>query len=307
MSSPILVTGAHRSGTTWVGRMLCASGEAFYIDEPFNIGGRGPEWLPGDFPYWFYYIPPDFSGNDKHFREVLSLRYPVFRSLLRVRNIRHIGRLGRDWLESSWARWRGKKPLIKDPIALFSAEWLAARFNMHVIVMIRHPAAFASSLKRLNWQFDFANWLKQDLLMQDLLSPFRDQIQEYVRSKQDIINQAILMWNVMYSVIHRYQQTHPDWKFVKHEQLALNPLERFKKLYQYCGLTWNERARSTIEAYSNAKNVKEVSPSDPGTIRRDSKAAIKTWKQRLSKKEIERIRVGTSEIASLFYDNAEWE
>jgi hypothetical protein len=34
---PVLVTGMARSGTTWVGRMLCASGEAAYLDEPFNL------------------------------------------------------------------------------------------------------------------------------------------------------------------------------------------------------------------------------------------------------------------------------
>ena len=38
IEAPILVTGAHRSGTTWVGRMLCASGEAHYVSEPFNVG-----------------------------------------------------------------------------------------------------------------------------------------------------------------------------------------------------------------------------------------------------------------------------
>jgi len=34
--SPILVTGMHRSGTTWVGRMLAASREAVYFHEPLN-------------------------------------------------------------------------------------------------------------------------------------------------------------------------------------------------------------------------------------------------------------------------------
>ena len=308
MKSPILVTGSHRSGTTWVGKMLCASGEAFYVSEPFNVGTLGPRWMPNGFPYWFYYIPLEGRADlKKSLQKVIKLRYPLFKNVLRIRSLRHCGRMARDWTLSVYGRLCKKRPLVKDPIALFSAEWLASEFEMKVIVMIRHPAAFASSLKRLNWQFDFTNWLKQDLLMQNLLSHFQSQIQENARNKKDIIDQAILEWNVMYSVVHRYQQAHPDWMFIKHEELAANPLEGFKELYQYCGLTWNERARSTIKAYSNAKNVKEVSPSDPGTIRRDSKAAIKTWKQRLSKKEIERIRVGTSEIASLFYDNAEWE
>jgi hypothetical protein len=39
---PILVTGAHRSGTTWVGRMLALVPGVEYIHEPFNpVGPAG--------------------------------------------------------------------------------------------------------------------------------------------------------------------------------------------------------------------------------------------------------------------------
>jgi len=308
MNSPILVTGSHRSGSTWVGRMLCASREAFYVHEPFNEARSGPRWIPGGFPYWFYHISlVNADKYEERLLNVIELHYPLFRNALQIRSLRHVGRLGRDWLLSKYARLLGKRPLIKDPIALFSAEWLASRFDMKVIVMIRHPAGFASSLKRLNWQFDFSNWLSQDLLMRDYLSPFRDQIIEYSRNKKkDIIDQAILMWNVIYSVVHRYRQTYPDWMFVRHEDLAANPLEGFERLYQYCGLTWNKRAKSVILAHSAPTNPKEVSPGDPGTIRRDSQATIRTWKKRLTQEEIERIREGTEEISSLFYKDAEW-
>ena len=34
---PILVTGSHRSGTTWVGHMLRMNPNLGYIFEPFNI------------------------------------------------------------------------------------------------------------------------------------------------------------------------------------------------------------------------------------------------------------------------------
>src|SRR5436309_312642 len=44
-SSPILVTGMPRSATSWVGKMLDASGEVVYINEPLN-----PEHPPGRTP-----------------------------------------------------------------------------------------------------------------------------------------------------------------------------------------------------------------------------------------------------------------
>jgi hypothetical protein len=254
MNTPILVTGAHRSGMTWAGRMLCASGEASYFSEPFNVGTRGPRWMPKGFPYWFYHIPAESEGEyEGDLQKVIALSYPVLRNVVRIRNLRHCGRMGRDYAISQWARLSRKRPLVKDPIALFSAEYLAIRFDMKVVVMIRHPAASVSSLKRLDWQFDFSEWLSQDLLMQDFLEPFRGSIREYARDKKDIVDQAILMSNVIYSVVHRYRETHPEWLFVMHEELAANPLDRFRELYRYCNLTFNEKASSNIVDYTNSR------------------------------------------------------
>jgi LPS sulfotransferase NodH len=55
---PILVTGMPRSGTTWVGRMLTASGCVGYINEPFNLAvSPGTFRIPVD--YWYVYISPE--------------------------------------------------------------------------------------------------------------------------------------------------------------------------------------------------------------------------------------------------------
>ena len=53
---PILVTGAHRSGTTWVGRVLAAADTPVgYIWEPFNPRHR-PGTFPIRFPHYFHYV-----------------------------------------------------------------------------------------------------------------------------------------------------------------------------------------------------------------------------------------------------------
>ena len=43
-------------------------------------------------------------------------------------------------------KFRGYNPLIKDPIAIFSADWLADKYDMNVVVLSRHPLGFISSL-----------------------------------------------------------------------------------------------------------------------------------------------------------------
>ena len=39
-----------------------------------------------------------------------------------------------------------KTAVMKDPVAVFSAPWLARHFDMNVVVMIRHPGALCDWL-----------------------------------------------------------------------------------------------------------------------------------------------------------------
>ena len=60
-------------------------------------------------------------------------------------------------------------PLLKDPFAVLSLRWFAEVLHCRIVVTVRHPAAFASGLKRLGWSFDFGDLLRQPLLMRDHL------------------------------------------------------------------------------------------------------------------------------------------
>ena len=56
---PLLVTGLPRTGTSWVGKMLEASREVVYVNEPLNPRhppGRSPGVLRGDVTHQFQYI-----------------------------------------------------------------------------------------------------------------------------------------------------------------------------------------------------------------------------------------------------------
>jgi hypothetical protein len=110
---------------------------------------------------------------------------------------------------------------MKDPIALFSAPWLARTFNADVVVLIRHPAAVVSSLVRLDWIFYFPYLLEQPELMRDWLAPFAEEIRRFAASPQPLLEQGILLWRIMHHVIFRYQQEHPEWIFLRHEDLSM--------------------------------------------------------------------------------------
>ncbi|HEY7874453.1 MAG TPA: sulfotransferase [Actinomycetota bacterium] len=302
MSRPILVTGSHRSGTTWTGRMLCATGEAGYIHEPFNPK-RTPGWGGGRIPWWYLYVT---EANESYYRSVveraLAFRYPIVDNLRTVSSARRAALFGMDLARSLPARVRGARPLIKDPIALFASEWLARTFDADVVVMIRHPAAFASSIKRLNWRFEFRDWLAQDDLIADYLSRWHRQMHDCWANKVDVIEHAIVMWNAIHDVVDEFRTRHPDWTFVRYEDLADDPLAGFRSLYDGLDLRWTDEAAAAIQKTSAEGNPKEVPRWRHQSIKRSSSAAKDTWRTRLTPEEIERVTAGTAEIAARFYD-----
>lgn len=309
MLSPVLVTGSHRSGTTWVGQMLCLSGELGYLYEPFRPRmSDGPGWVAKKFPYWYQYIGPE--NEQEYFRpmtDLLRMRLPFWEQFGDIKNSRHLMRLLRYWFSSVEYRVCGKKPLLKDPFALFSAEWLAQHFGVQVVVMIRHPAAFAASLKRLNWTFGVHQFQEQPDLMRRYLQDYQAQVQHFVVQPPDIIDTAILVWNMVYDTVAQYQKAHPDWVFLKHEPLAEEPVDGYRRLYQKLGLQWNSRVEMQIAAYSSTENERHGLVDGWNTIRQDSKAARWRWCKLLHPEEITRVRAGTESISALFYDNSDWE
>ena len=287
--------------------MLCLSGLAGYIDEPFNPN-RLPSWCSPSMPYWFMYVN---SENEDRFVDavegVVRFAYPVRDNLGYVRSPRAAALYARDCTAAVAHRVRGVRPLLKDPIALFSSEWICERFGAKVVVMIRHPAAFVSSIKRLNWRFHFRGWLEQPLLLRDWLGAFHADMSRFSGDDADVIDQAIVMWNAMHHVIARLRERHPEWIFVRHEDLARDPGGGFSNLYERLDLGWDERTADKVLRYSRPTKPSEVPRWQHASVRRDSAGTVRTWRSRLSSAEIARVRASTSEIASQFYGEEDWE
>ncbi len=295
---PILVTGTQRSGSTWVGKMIAAHPRVLYFSEPFNPERR-------DCPvrtWWHYVTPRDEQRFRRYLRFPCELRLPWWEKRLDFpasfgrRLARNFGYARR--------RWQGYRPLLKDPVALLSAEWLATRYPTQNVVLIRHPAAFASSLKRLNWWMPVADLLGQEQLMQDWLHPFEVEMRRLLHGS-DVIDHAILGWRVFHHVIREYQRRHPDWRFCRHEDLSLRPVEEFAAVFKFLGLEFTAAVQQAIEQHTDAENPREAGGA-VHQLKRNSKANIWNWQQRLTPAEIDRIRSGTRALADHFYGDADW-
>jgi len=193
---------------------------------------------------------------------------------------------------------------MKDPLAIFSSEWLYRNYDFDMLVMIRHPAAFCSSLKIKGWAFDFNHILSQPKLMGDLLYPFKEQIKEYSENDKDIVDQAILLWNCIHYSILLFRERHSGWLFVKHEDLSLDPLEQFRIIYNKFNLEYTSRAQKVILESSGTHNPIEQMRGNE--FKRNSKDNIKNWKNCLSEEEVNRVLVGTANISSQFYTDDDW-
>lgn len=307
-SKRILVTGAPRSGTTWTGRMIAHAPGMGYVHEPFTTENGDLCGFANPIKEQFQYITDANSHQfDRYLEGLVNFRYPLRTNLVHCRSARQASRSLLAFANLSTHRLKKKTAVMKDPVAVFSAPWLARRFDMKVVVMIRHPAALCSSLKVLNWKFDFNHFLRQPQLMRETrLADFQSDIRYFAEHEQEIIPVGALLWNCIYAVVNEYRTRYPGWLFLKHEELSMDPVGSFQKVYAALGLEFTASVQSAIEASSGEQNPSEPMRGDEFSIKRNSRVNVSNWKGRLSDREIVTIKERTSDVARLFYSDLEW-
>ncbi|MGK7894470.1 MAG: sulfotransferase [Xenococcus sp. (in: cyanobacteria)] len=313
---PILVTGSPRSGSTWVGKMIANSSSVLYIDEPFlpmgktksrkiNVNSRRIGVCGAKFDLWFKYITEQNEADYyKYFNKTSCLSFNTLEAIKLVTGFTTTKLFMKSYWEFFAGRLNQTRPLFKDPIAVFSAEWLAQKFNMDVIVTIRHPLAFVGSLKKANWKFDLSDLVEQPLLFKDYLYPFEDQLKGYDNEKISIIDNSILLWKLIYYVIAQYQKKYKNWIFVRHEDISQQPIQYFEEIFQKLKLQYTDEIRQKIVKSSSNKNS-DIEQYVWNELIRDSKKNLLSYKNRLNPEEIDKVLCETEEIAKIFYSQNE--
>ena len=326
-TKPIIITGSHRSGTTWVGNIIKNSSMIYYIHEPLtpNSITRGLF----DTEIWYKYYDPnkEYQKVESTLNDLFIGQYPLkavlhFKNRLPSTDYRNINGINNDKFDFKYLKWRinayldSKRlkfsklnhdkiiPLIKDPICLTAVEWIHKRWKSKNVFLIRHPAAFVSSLLRLNWRFNFENFIKQPDLINRFLKPYETDIKN---PPVDFISEASLIWLCTTKIIIDYQEIYPNWIYIRHEDLSYNPIKEFELLFKKLELPYTSKVKRLIKATSHHTNPSEVSnKSKVHQLQRNSKENIKNWKKRLTNKEIKKIRDMTEHISNKFYSDKDW-
>lgn len=284
--------------------MLALAPGVGYVHEPFSP--KTPNGLsPAGFRRYYTVVTRE---NEVRYRSglerSLELRYDLGAQLRSARSWRDVARIPRDYGRLRDWRRNGRRPLMKDPIALLSAEWLAATFEMDVVVLIRHPAAFAASIKRLGWRHSFATFFDERGRLPDVVAPFEAEIREQAERPGDAVAQAALLWRLLYGAVDGYRERHPDWTFLRHETASLEPVATFERLYERLGLELTPAARREIARASAPENPAEL--SSPHAVELDSAASLGRWRGDLTPEEVETLRERTRDVWPRFYADEDW-
>ena len=170
--------------------------------------------------------------------------------------------------------------VVKDPTASLMTVWIARQFAAQVLVVMRHPCGFASSVDALGWQLRTNSLLRQQALMRDHLEPYTDVLRQ-VRHDEWLTRGAI--WASIYKVFTRQLETHDDWHLCKYEDLCNDPVNRFSTLAQEFGLRMGQQVHRKLKVLSSTPGT------NPGSNRRDSGSMPGIWRQRMSPGQIDAV------------------
>jgi hypothetical protein len=279
-----------------------------YVSEPLNpLVGR-LLGVPVEHHYTYVH-----GGNESRFlapyHDLLRARPHPLVGLSEARSPKDVARVGAHTARLLYARLGARQLLLKDPYAVFSAEWFADRLGCRVVIVVRHPAAVVASLKRLEWRAPLAALWRQPALVDRWLTPFRKELQdaeEDPRFRRDLVWSNAVLWRFIHAAVSTYVQRRPDFTVITHEALSRAPEVEYSALYDLLGLDATEPVLAVVSASSRPGNPTELDVRSRHGVRVDSRANIGNWRHRLSPSEVERIRALTEPIACDWYGEDDW-
>ncbi|MGO9344235.1 MAG: sulfotransferase [Acidimicrobiales bacterium] len=292
---PILVVGVPRSGTTWTANVLGATEGVRLVAEPDNEKLSAPAvWAKrrlGRFPVL------DDGDHALRYLQLWRWAFTGANSGLRLRLAQHLLRdTNDDDLEAlaqgritPWLRVAGilaalprgapstARCVVKSVHACLGVEWLAAQFEIDVLVILRHPANV------------LASWLDLDLPDRDRdLGALRRVQERFVRpwgvpsAGTSALERAVWELGLLTCALEQAAAKHPEWHLRTHEQLCTDPEERFRVLARDLGLAWGPGALDVLRSSDK--------PGTGFTAERNTSLLADSWRRRLGSHEIDTLR-----------------
>ena len=286
----VLVTGVPRSGTTPIGSILALAPGCRELYEPLSpiVGLTAVT-------NWY-----EIQGTESLSDQLLDRIVEQIRSLeLELKDSIHergspiwqaVKRLTYGSRTKFSARLcqfdpRLKTIIWKDPNACLLAERVARVHGVPVIIACRPPLAVAASFKRLQWG---AGALDVAERLAELGFDFSTEIEAVKGDADEPAIQGTLLWHFVYTVLLDWHRKGAKFLFVDLNSILLDPVESYRKLYAFAGLTWTPQIESTIATrYRSGSNRPDVPKSGKQHDRSRNLEAVNTyWTDLLDEREV---------------------
>lgn len=274
---PLLVTGAPRSGTTWLARLLATAPRTGLPGrEPMNPRGR-QYGLAGTLDAWT-------ELTDATPRQRRALR----RAYVGVN----------PWVMSRYGRrqWSAPMPwtrlVVKDPFAMLSIPLVAQITGAVPVVVLRHPGAVLASYRRMGWSPDLdevAPLLAAHRRARGHANP--DELAQ-VDPADDVAAMAGF-WSALHEIALDKEERAPA-VWVSHDALAAGGPAAGRELFARLGLTWS--ARSAAEWAAGESQPTREEAGRLHNLGRDPSRVAEAWRDRLAPGEVDRVEELTQPV-----------
>lgn len=300
----VFVTGTPRSGTTFVGTVLSAAMDVDYIHEPFNpLSG-----IPG-INEWYRYVRPSLDTEEMQRYHALTRK--IFSYNLKLKTWvppddpwhkkvakTFVGGRGPFYLRLAKLNPFHKAAVIKDPIGSLLSEYLYLHFGVKPVIVIKHPASFVASLKRVNWWPEPALLTEQPHLMKDYFPGDHGSVTGNWSSP---VLRAAVFWKMVHKVLLEQASKYPDWQVLTHEHLSREPVAVFRDLYGALELPWRESVERKIIELTQGSDSAEARRGAVQDFRRNSAEIFRVRRDSLSLEERKAIFDVVEDVALQVY------
>jgi hypothetical protein len=259
----IFVTGNGRSGTSWIGETLGLGAGVLHYREPCHPTQNGLSPAAAD-KVWAKYVAP--GATDPFFEGLLDKAFT-----------------GKFWVGSGGRfpgpiQRIGSRPtvVVKEVASFASTEWVASRWPVDVVIILRHPGAFAASVANLAHPERDVRRARHLIANPEVLELLSPEIRRGLGSVDDPWMASITAWGIRTRIVLDAQANHPKWKVIKFADLAADPVSQFRALYNELDLPWTDDVAEKIRASSTKAEDGAFSTS------RESKSRIDAWRTELS-------------------------
>ncbi len=285
----ILIVAVGRTGSTWLTQALDHTPGTVSLFEPDNIdASRVPNANFGKSGFGPYPIidPEDKGGVYRSLWDVvfkggvtykqLRKMSPFMHPLLKLPKpvLRYLVNIG--GLALSSLPGKGQRNIAKTIYACFSIEWIVKNYNPQVIVTQRHPYSVIASWRDLGLP-------KFDLLTRpELLKRYRDRFEgEPPTAKDSELTQVAWLVGLQTAVLGEAVERHPEWVVVNHEDMCIDPVEKFRALCKIMRIPWSDDVEEFLESSNR--------PGEGMVTNRVTSEQVDKWRRVLSVEEVQEI------------------